>query len=59
VRNKRFVACQKREAVDGRGEQCAARRVVEIADAAAAVRRVGVEAVYIVFEQTVGLLEAR
>ena len=60
MRNKRFVACQKREAVDGRGEQCAARRVVEVADAAAAVGRVGVEAaVYIVFEQTVGLLEAR
>ena len=59
MRNKWFVPCQKREAVDGRGEQCAARRVVKVADAAAAVGRVGVEAVYIVFEQTVGLLEAR
>ena len=44
--------------VDVHGEQCATRRVVEIADAAAAVGRVGVEAVHIVFEQTVRFLVA-
>ena len=44
--------------VDGRGEQCAARRVMEIADGAAAIGRVGVEAVNIVFKQTIGLLAA-
>ena len=42
--------------VDGRGEQCTSRRVVKIADAAAAVSRVGVEAIHIVFEQPVRLL---
>ena len=41
--------------VDGRGEKCAARRVVGIADAAAAVGRVDVEAAHIAFEQTVRL----
>ena len=43
--------------VDVHGEQCATRRVVEIADAAA-VGRVGVEAVHIGFVQTVRLLVA-
>jgi hypothetical protein len=43
--------------VDGCGEQCAARCVVEIIDATAIGGGVGRGGVRIVFEQTIGLLE--
>lgn len=50
MRDERSIAREESESIDGRGEQCAARRIVKVA----AVTYRG--PVHIVFEQTIWLL---